>query len=75
MSQYSRSRRISELAGSGVDVQGVCHNGHMQGKFDTEELKRSIREIVKQKDKAGDDALLKGSANQQCKVLIVGSLK
>lgn len=48
----------------------VTINGHVQGRFDTEELERSIRAIVKRKDKTGENALLKGSENQQCKVLV-----
>ena len=52
----------------------VTINGHVQGRFDTEELERSIREIVKQKDKAGENALLKGSENQQCKVSVLWKL-
>jgi patatin-like phospholipase/acyl hydrolase len=48
----------------------VTINGHVQGRFDIEELERSIREIVKRKNKAGENALLKESANQQCKVLV-----
>ena len=43
-------------------------NGHVQGRFDIEELKRSIRDIVKRKDKADENALFKKSENQQCKV-------
>ena len=40
-------------------------NGQVQGRFDTAELERSIREIVKQNDKAGgENALLKGSETE-----------
>ena len=42
--------------------------GQVQGRFDTEELEKSIRQIVTQNDPAGEDALLKGAENQQCKV-------
>lgn len=52
----------------------ITINGYVQGRFDTEELERSIREIVKRKDKAGENALLKGSENQQCKVLVLRKL-
>ena len=52
----------------------VTINGHVQERFDTEELERSIREIVKWKDPAGENALLKGSENQQCKVLVLRKL-
>ena len=52
----------------------VTINGQVQGRFDTEELERSIREIVKRKDKAGENALLKGSENQQCKVSVLWKL-
>ncbi len=49
----------------------VTINEHVQERFDIEELKRSIREIVKRKNKAGENALLKGSENQQCKMLVL----
>ena len=52
----------------------VTINGHVQGRFDTEELERSIRDIVKRRDKAGENALLKRSENQQCKVLVLWKL-
>lgn len=48
----------------------VTINGYEQGRFDTEELERSFREIIKRKDKAGENALLKGSGNQQCKMFV-----
>ena len=41
----------------------VTINGHVQRRFDIEKLKRSIREIVKRKNKAGENAFLKGSEN------------
>lgn len=43
-------------------------NGQIQGRFDTEALQESIREI------AGPDTLLKGAENQQCKVLVLQKL-
>ncbi len=52
----------------------VTISGNVQGRFDMEELERSIREIVKRKDQAGENALLKGSENQQCKVLVLRNL-
>jgi patatin-like phospholipase/acyl hydrolase len=49
----------------------VIINEHVQKRFDTEELKRSIREIVKRKNNADENALLKESENQQCKMLML----
>ena len=49
----------------------VTINRHVQERFDIKELERSIRDIIKRKNKAGENALLKGSENQQCKVLVL----
>ena len=49
----------------------VTINERVQRRFDTEKLKRSIREIVKQKDKENENALFKESKSQQCKVLML----
>ncbi len=53
----------------------VTISGNVQGRFDMEELERSIREIVKRKDQAGENALLKASEKQQCKVLVLRNLR
>ena len=46
-------------------------NEHVQKKFDIEKLKRSIREILKRKNIVDENALLKRSENQQCKMLML----
>ncbi|MCJ1468429.1 hypothetical protein MMC07_007057 [Pseudocyphellaria aurata] len=48
----------------------ITINGHVQERFDTQELERSIREIIAEKDTVGENALLKGSENQKCKVFV-----
>lgn len=45
-------------------------NGQVQGRFDTEELEKEVRQIIEQNDPAGEDALLKGPKDQQCKMLV-----
>ena len=49
----------------------VTINEHVQRRFDTKELKRSIRELIKRKNKTGENALLKESENQQCKMSVL----
>jgi patatin-like phospholipase/acyl hydrolase len=51
----------------------ITVKGQIQGRFDTKELEAAIRDMVKQKDKAGEDALLKGSKDQRCKVSVLES--
>jgi hypothetical protein len=47
----------------------VTAKGKVQGRFDSEELARAVREIVKQRG-LPDDALLKDAPNAGCKVYV-----
>ena len=41
--------------------------GNVQGRFDSEELERAVKEVVAKQDKDGE-ALLKDASNGACKV-------
>jgi hypothetical protein len=45
----------------------VTIKGKVQGRFDSEELARAVREVVKQQD-LPEDALLKDAPDASCKV-------
>lgn len=48
----------------------VTIRGQLQGRFDTEELERSMKNIVAEKE-GSEDALLKNPGTSACKVYVI----
>jgi len=54
--------------------QGVTKKGNIQGRFDSEELTRAVKEVVASKG-LHEDALLKDTSDNACKVFVCATSK